>query len=150
MANTFSDSPHKAAVFKSADKVHSNVLKVLQRATHTTQCLYERWPVLWRAARWMGLYVWRGRICGLSPENGVQLACAVVALKTQGCPGALDHTVPGTGCEAASTAGRDWAALSILYCCLILYGTLQSITAAPLFKRDVHKFLWLLLLSLLC
>lgn len=145
MVNTFSDSPHKAAVFKSADKVHSNVLEVLQHATHTTQCLYKRRPALSRAARWMGLYVWRGKICGLSPENGVQLACAVPCLETLGlsiilCLGqAVELLAWQGGTEQHSTSVTA----------LILYEMLRSRAAAPLFKRGVHKFLWLVLLSLL-
>lgn len=136
MVNTFSDSPHKAAVFKSADKVHSNVLEVLQCATHTTQCLSGRGPEM------NGLNVCRGRIHGLSSENGVELACP-----GSRDPGALRFTVPTTGWEASGTAGRDQAALSILHHCLVCMGhndpcevCLQPVTAAPLFKRGVHKF----------
>lgn len=111
MVNTFSDSPHKAAVFKSADKVHSKVLEVLQCATHTRQCLSAGWPEM------NGLYVCRGGIHGLSPENGVQLACP--GPKDSG---ALCFTVPRTGWEAAGTAGRHQAALSIPHHCPLYMG----------------------------
>lgn len=138
MVNTFSDSPHKAAVFKSADKVHSKVLEVLQCATHTRQCLSAGRPALGMN----GLYVCRGSIQGLSPENGLQLACPGPR-----DPGILCFTVPRKGWEAAGTAGRDQAALSIPLHCPVLWGRIaqyevcmQPITAALLLKRGVHKF----------
>ena len=123
VVNTFSDSSHKAAVFKSADKVHSNVLKVLQRTAHTMQCLCERRAVLRRTVRWIGLYMWRERIRGLSPENRAQLA-----LKPQGSPS--PHAWDADGMMEHNSL--------LPY---FLWGTAV---------RSVHQFSWLMLLSVQC
>lgn len=81
-----------------------------------------------------GLYVCRGRIHGFSPENGVQLASSGPRDS-----GELCFTVPRTGWEAAGTAGRQQAALSIPHHCPVCMGRnspyevyMQPITAAPL------------------
>lgn len=141
MVNTFSDSSHKAAVFKSADKVHSDVLEVLQRATHTTQCLYERWPARWRTVRWMGLDVWRGRICGLSPEMGSSWLMLSWPLKPQGSRSHCVHDRLWSCWH--SREGPSSSQHPSLLPHFAWDTTVHK--AAPLFKR----FLWLVLPSLL-
>lgn len=141
MVNTFSDSPHKAAVFKIADKVHSDVLEALQRHTRSAVFIRE-----------MASAEQNSEMNGLRCVKGKDLWIVTRKWGPAGfcCPGpqnlgALNHT--GAGWEAAGTVRRGWAAVDILCCHLIQCGTLRSIMAAPLFKRCSQVFVALLSVS---